>query len=67
MNIEQTLQLLDIQEVTTKKQKAKGTREFKLPVKCMRQRLITIAKVSSLKTCRLKYLYKRIKIIGNMM
>tara|TARA_Y100000592_G_scaffold76001_1_gene118867 strand:- start:289 stop:777 length:489 start_codon:yes stop_codon:yes gene_type:complete len=32
MNIEKTLQLLDIQEVTTKKQKAKGTREFKLPV-----------------------------------
>ena len=33
MNIEQTLQLLDIQEVTTKKQKANGTREFKLPVR----------------------------------
>ena len=32
MNIEQTLQLLDIQEVTTSKQKKNGTREFKLPV-----------------------------------
>ena len=33
MNIEQTLQLLDIQEVTTSRQKANGTREFKLPVR----------------------------------
>ena len=33
MNIEETLQLLDIQEVTTKRQKKNGTREFKLPVK----------------------------------
>jgi len=35
MNVIQkhNLQLLDIQEVTTKKQKANGTREFKLPVK----------------------------------
>jgi hypothetical protein len=33
MNIEQTLQLLDIQEVTTSKQKKNGTREFKLPIK----------------------------------
>ena len=33
MNIKQTLQLLDIQEVTTSKQKKNGTREFKLPVK----------------------------------
>ena len=33
MNIEQTLQLLDIQEVTTSKQKKNGTREFKLPVR----------------------------------
>ena len=33
MRINETLQLLDIQEVTTKKQKANGTREFKLPVK----------------------------------
>ena len=33
MNIKETLQLLDIQEVTTSKQKKNGTREFKLPVK----------------------------------
>ena len=33
MNVEQTLQLLGIQEVTTKQQKKNGTREFKLPVK----------------------------------
>ena len=33
MNIKQTLQLLDIQEVTTQRQKKNGTREFKLPVK----------------------------------
>ena len=33
MNIKQTLQLLGIQEVTTKKQNKNGTREFKLPVK----------------------------------
>ena len=33
MNIEQTLQLLDIQEVTTSRQKKNGTREFKLPIK----------------------------------
>ena len=33
MNIEQTLQLLDIQEVTTSRQKANGTRIFQLPIK----------------------------------
>jgi len=33
MNIEQTLQLLGIQEVTTKRQKNNGTREFELPIK----------------------------------
>jgi len=33
MNIEETLQLLDIQEVTTKRQKKNGTREFELPIK----------------------------------
>ena len=33
MNIEQTLQLLGIQDVTTKQQNKNGTREFKLPVK----------------------------------
>ena len=32
MNIKETIQLLGIQEVTTKRQKANGTREFKLPV-----------------------------------
>ena len=33
MNIEKTLQLLDIQEVTTSRQKKNGTRIFKLPIK----------------------------------
>ena len=33
MNIKQTLQLLGIQEVTTKRQEKNGTREFKIPVK----------------------------------
>ena len=33
MNIKQTLQLLGIQDVTTKQQNKNGTREFKLPVK----------------------------------
>jgi hypothetical protein len=33
MNTKDKLQLLDIQEVTTKRQKKNGTREFKLPVK----------------------------------
>ena len=33
MNIKQTLQLLDIQEVTTPRQKKNGTREFELPIK----------------------------------
>jgi len=33
MNIEDKLQLLDIHEVTTARQKANGTREFKLPVR----------------------------------
>jgi hypothetical protein len=33
MNIKETIQLLGIQEVTTKRQKKNGTREFKLPVK----------------------------------
>ena len=33
MNIKQTIQLLGIQEVTTKRQKKNGTREFKLPVR----------------------------------
>ena len=33
MNIKNKIQLLGIQEVTTKRQKANGTREFKLPVR----------------------------------
>ena len=33
MSIEKTLQLLDIQEVTTTRQKKNGTRVFKLPIK----------------------------------
>ena len=33
MNIKETLQLLDIQEVTTERQKKNGTREFELPIK----------------------------------
>ena len=33
MNVEQTIQLLGIQEVTTSRQKKNGTREFKLPVR----------------------------------
>ena len=32
MNINDKLNFLQIQEVTTKRQKANGTREFKLPV-----------------------------------
>ena len=33
VEVERMLQFLDIQEVTTKRQKKNGTREFKLPVK----------------------------------
>ena len=33
MNIKETIQLLGIQEVTTKRQKKNGTREFELPIK----------------------------------
>ena len=33
MSIEKTLQLLDIQEVTTNRQKRNGTRVFRLPIK----------------------------------
>ena len=33
VEIERMLQFLDIQEVTTSRQKKNGTREFKLPVK----------------------------------
>ena len=47
MNVEQTLQLLDIQEVTTKRQKKNGTREFKLPVKCQYGGAIHVASFAS--------------------
>ena len=47
MNIKQTLQLLGIQEVTTKKQKKNGTREFKLPVKCQYGGEIHVASFAS--------------------
>ena len=33
MNIKETIQLLGIQDVTTKRQKKNGTREFELPIK----------------------------------
>ena len=50
MNTKQMLQLLDIQEVTTKKQKANGTREFKLPIKdlyCSKGSAIHVASYAS--------------------
>ena len=47
MNIKQTLQLLGIQEVTTKRQKKNGTREFKLPVKCQYGGEIHVASFAS--------------------
>ena len=47
MNVEQTLQLLGIQEVTTKKQKKNGTREFKLPVNCRYGGAIHVASFAS--------------------
>ena len=47
MNIENTLQLLDIQEVTTKQQKKNGTREFKLPVKDQYGAAIHVASFAS--------------------
>ena len=47
MNIEQTMQLLGIQEVTTKQQKKNGTREFKLPVKDQYAKQIYVASFAS--------------------
>ena len=50
MNIKQTLQLLGIQEVTTKRQKKNGTREFKLPIKdlyCSKGSYIHVASFAS--------------------
>ena len=55
MNIEQTLQLLDIQEVTTRKQKKNGTREFKLPVRDQYGAAIHVASYKN----KNKYEYKR--------
>ena len=47
MSIEQTMQLLDIQEVTTKKQSKNGTREFKLPIKDQHAKPIYVASFAS--------------------
>ena len=47
MNTKDKLQLLDIQEVTTKRQKKNGTREFKLPVKCQYGGEIHVASFAS--------------------
>ena len=50
MSVEQTLQLLDIQEVTTSRQKKNGTREFKLPIKdlyCSKGSYIHVASFAS--------------------
>jgi len=47
MNIKDTLQLLGIQEVTTKQQKKNGTREFKLPVNCRYGGAIHVASFAS--------------------
>ena len=47
MNIEQTMQLLGIQEVTTKQQSKNGTREFKLPIKDQHSKPIYVASFTS--------------------
>ena len=47
MSIEQTMQLLNIQEVTTKKQSKNGTREFKLPIKDQHGKQIYVASFAS--------------------
>ena len=47
MSIEQTMQLLGIQEVTTKKQSKNGTREFKLPIKDQHGKPIYVASFAS--------------------
>ena len=47
MNTKDKLQLLDIQEVTTKRQKKNGTREFKLPVKDQYGAAIHVASYST--------------------
>ena len=48
MNIKETIQLLGIQEVTTKRQKKNGTREFELPIKAeWSKRKIRVASFAS--------------------
>ena len=47
VEVERMLQLLDIQEVTTKRQKKNGTREFKLPVNCRYGGAIHVASFAS--------------------
>ena len=47
VEVERMLQFLDIQEVTTKRQKKNGTREFKLPVKCQYGGEIHVASFAS--------------------
>ena len=47
VEIERMLQFLDIQEVTTSRQKKNGTREFKLPVKCQYGAAIHVASFAS--------------------
>ena len=50
VEVERMLQFLDIQEVTTKKQKKNGTREFKLPIKdlyCSKGSYIHVASFAS--------------------
>ena len=47
VEIERMLQFLDIQEVTTERQKKNGTREFKLPVKCQYGSEIHVASFAS--------------------
>ena len=50
IEVERMLQFLDIQEVTTKRQKKNGTREFKLPIKdlyCSKGSYIHVASFAS--------------------
>ena len=50
VELERMLQFLDIQEVTTKRQKKNGTREFKLPIKdlyCSKGSYIHVASFAS--------------------
>ena len=47
MSINDKLQLLDIQEITTSRQKKNGTREFKLPVRDQYGAAIHVASFAS--------------------